>query len=86
MMSLSAGLGARSSFLATAMTDENRLHHIYRKCWKFCVAILREHAVIELAFAGVDCGQTLLSNIEPPIDAWLDLDEFGLLTPSSSGI
>ncbi|KAJ7894069.1 hypothetical protein B0H13DRAFT_2276551 [Mycena leptocephala] len=40
---MSAGLGARSSFLATAtqaaMTDENCLYRIYCKCWKFCVAI-----------------------------------------------
>jgi hypothetical protein len=76
------------------MRDENRLHRIYRKCWKFCVAILREHAVIELAFARADFGRIAvkpsallirLSNIEPPVDAGLDFDGFGLLTPSSSG-
>jgi hypothetical protein len=54
---MSAGLGARSSFLATSMTDENRVHRMSRKCWKFYVAIVREHAAIELAFAPVDCRQ-----------------------------
>ncbi|KAJ7924185.1 hypothetical protein B0H13DRAFT_1864266 [Mycena leptocephala] len=50
-----SAVGARSS---TAMTNENRLHRIYRKCWKFRTAIRREHAAIELAFAPVDCRQT----------------------------
>jgi hypothetical protein len=45
---MSAGLGARSSFFTTTMTDENPFHRVFHKCWKVYVAIVHEHAVIEL--------------------------------------